>query len=118
MHNLLGLSFCFLNFLPGLSLFHFQESNTIGKQFCIVSCFFLIQASFLQVTSDLVSLLVILLILVALLPVVLTIVLLFIHFMLLFIAELLVGRVLLSLWNWLVLFRRLDLIDVLLVVVH
>lgn len=69
-------------------------------------------------TSDLVSLLVILLILVALLPVVLTIVLLFIHFMLLFIAELLVGRVLLSLWNWLVLFRRLDLIDVLLVVVH
>ena len=69
-------------------------------------------------TSDLASLLVILLILVALLPVVLTVVLLFIHFMLLFIAELLVGRVLLSLWHRLVLLWRLDLVDLLLLVVH
>jgi len=67
-------------------------------------------------TSDLITL-VILVVVLTFLVVVLTIVLLFIHFMLLFIAELLVGRVLLSLGNWLVLLWRLNLVDVLVVVV-
>ena len=71
-------------------------------------------------SSDLISLLI--LIVVALRTftvfIVLPIVLLFIHLVLLFIAELLVGRMLLSLWNWLILLWRLNLIDVLVIVVH
>ena len=71
-------------------------------------------------SSDLISLLILI---VVALPtfavfIVLTIVLLFIHLVLLFIAELLVGRMLLSLWNWLILLWRLNLIDVLVIVVH
>lgn len=72
-------------------------------------------------SSDLISLLI--LIVVALptsfaIIIVLPVVLLFIHLVLLFIAELLVGRMLLSLWNWLILLWRLNLIDVLVIVVH
>jgi hypothetical protein len=98
LHHLLSLSFSFLNFFPGLSLFHFEQSNTIGKQFGIVGCLLFIETCFFQVTSDLISFFLIVVITVLLVPVVLTIVLLFIHFVLLFIAELLIGRMLLSLW--------------------
>jgi len=118
LHHLLSLSLSFLNLFPGLSLFHFEQSDTIGKQFGIVGSLLFIETRFLQSTSDLVTLFLIVVVTVLLSIVILTIVLLFIHLVLLFIAELLIGRMLLSLWHWLSLLRRLDLIDLLVIVIH
>ena len=119
LHHLLSLSLCFLNLFPGLSLFHFEQSDTIGKQFGIVGSLLFIETRLLQSTSDLLTLFLIVVIFTVFLPIViLTIVLLFIHFVLLFIAELLIGRMLLSLWHWLSLLRGLDLIDLLVIVIH
>ena len=101
LHDLLGLALGLLNLLPRLLLFHFQEGNTVGKQFGIVGRLLFIHTSFLEGASDF-------FLLIFFVPVwVLLVVLLAIG--VLFLLEFL-SRMLLGLWNGLRLLWRFDVI--------
>ena len=112
LHDLLCFALRLLNLFPSLLLFHFEKSNTIGKELRIICSFFLINSSFLESASHFIWLLI--------LSVVLsfgTVVLLISFFIDVYLAVIgiLLLWVFLLLWNRLRLFRRLDLLYLLLI---
>ena len=115
LHDLLCFALRLLNLFPSLLLFHFEKSNTIGKELRIICSFFLINSSFLESASHFIWLLIISIVLS------LGAVVLFISFfiyVLLAIVGILLLWMFLSLWNWLRLFRRLDFFYLLLIRLH
>lgn len=113
LHDLLGLTLSLLDFLPGLLLFHFEESDPIGQQLSVICCLFLIGPSFLECSSYFIWIffLVVLLIVVVLLLSFLVI----IHHSAVVI---LLDWLLLHLWYWLVFLWRFDRLNLISSAIH
>ena len=101
MHNLLGLSLGLLDLLPRLLLLHLQECNTVGEQFGVIGSLLLVYTRFLERSSDFFWLWVFFAVFIVALAVIVVLLLLLVAII---IAELLLWH-LLSLRNWLRLFR-------------